>query len=89
MKPNNIKNQIQRQRQNIKVEFVVGFDRMWEDQEGLHIAGVLSIPRASLNGWIYMPEELAMQDSKSVPMFFEHEEVFNPNALPKLTQSLI
>lgn len=66
----------------VKVEFIVGFDRIWEDQEGLHIAGVLSIPRASLNGWIYLPEELALQDSKSVPMFFEHEEIFDPNALP-------
>lgn len=66
----------------IKVEFIVGFDKTWEDQEGLHIAGVLSIPRASLNGWIYMPEELAIQDGKSVPMFFEHEEIFNPNAMP-------
>jgi hypothetical protein len=48
----------------------------------MHIAGVLSIPRASLNGWIYLPEELALQDAKAVPMFFEHEEIFNPNATP-------
>lgn len=66
----------------IKVEFIVGFDRMWEDQQGLHIAGVLSIPRASLNGWLYLPEELALQDSKTVSMFFEHEEIFDPNAMP-------
>jgi hypothetical protein len=69
-------------RKPIKVEFIIGYDRMWEDQEGLHIAGVLSIPRASLNGWIYLPEELALQDGKTVEMYFEHEETFNPNATP-------
>ncbi|MEM2759868.1 MAG: hypothetical protein QXU32_06590 [Nitrososphaerales archaeon] len=66
----------------VKVEFIIGIDSIWKDQEGLHIAGVLSIPRASLNGWIYLPEELALQDGKSVPMFFEHEEIFDPNAVP-------
>jgi len=66
----------------IKVEFIVGIDKMYEDQQGLHIFGILSIPRASLNGWIYMPEELEKQGGKTVPMFFEHEEMFNPNAEP-------
>ncbi len=66
----------------IKVEFIVGIDKMYEDQDGLHITGILSIPRASLNGWIYLPEELEDQHNKTVPMFFEHEEMFNENAIP-------
>ncbi len=66
----------------VKVEFIVGIDSMREDQEGLHIAGILSIPRVSLNGWIYMPDELEKQGGKTVPMFFEHQEMFDPSALP-------
>ncbi len=67
---------------HVKLEFIVGIDKIYEDQDGLHITGILSIPRASLNGWIYLPEELANQDNKTVPMFFEHEEMFNPDAEP-------
>ncbi len=67
---------------HIKLEFIVAIDKMYEDQDGLHITGILSIPRASLNGWIYLPEELEIQDNKTVPMFFEHEEMFNPDAEP-------
>lgn len=55
-------------------------DRVWEDQEGLHIHGVLSAPRMSFNGWIYFPEELAKQDGKTVPVYINHEEMFEENA---------
>jgi hypothetical protein len=71
-----------KQKKRVKFEFIVGIDKMYDEQDGLHITGILSIPRASLNGWIYLPEELEKQDNKTVPMFFEHEEMFNPNAEP-------
>ncbi len=67
---------------DIKVEFIVGIDSIYNDGSYLHIKGLLSIPRVSLNGWLYLPQELAKQDGKIVPMFFEHEELFNPEAKP-------
>ena len=70
------------QKKDIKVEFIVGIDDIIDEEEYLHITGLLSIPRISLNGWIYLPEELAKQDGKTVPMFFEHEELFDINAEP-------
>ncbi|GIU71499.1 MAG: hypothetical protein KatS3mg003_0978 [Candidatus Nitrosocaldaceae archaeon] len=69
-------------KKDIKVEFIVGIDSIENVSEYLHISGLLSIPRVSLNGWIYLPEELAKQDGKTVPMFFEHEELFDPDAEP-------
>ncbi len=69
-------------KRDIKVEFIVGIDSMYYENKYLHIAGLLSIPRVSLNGWIYLPEELANQDGKTVPMFFEHEELFKEDANP-------
>ncbi len=67
---------------DIKVEFIVGIDNIYYEREHLHIKGLLSIPRVSLNGWIYLPQELAKQDGKILPIFFEHEELFNQNAEP-------
>ena len=73
-----------------KAEFVVAIDRstFYEDQEGLHFHGVLSVPRASLNGWIYLPEELHAQDGKTVTLFINHEEIFSENPTKRGTMSV-
>ena len=71
-----------------KVQILVGIDSksFKEDAEGFHFHGKLTEPRMSLNGWIYLPQELAPQDGKTVPVTIEHEEAFTDN--PKIRGSM-
>ena len=63
-----------------KAEFLIAIDGYKQNDDGsITTHGVLSIPRVSLNGWCYLPEELAAQHGKSVPGYIEHEEVYVEN----------
>jgi hypothetical protein len=51
----------------IKVEFVASV------KEKKRLAGILAIPRISLNGNLYLPEELARVHGRTVPVLWNHE----------------
>ncbi len=71
-----------------KVQIIVAIDSKSykEDKAGFHFHGKLTEPRMSLNGWIYLPQELAPQDGKTIPLTIEHEEAFTAN--PKIRGSM-
>lgn len=66
-------------------EFLIPIDQssLHFDGVGLSFNGVLTAPRLSLNGWLYLPEELAAQDGQTVPLFKNHEEKDDANAKPR------
>ena len=57
-----------------------------ENTGTLSFHGVLSSPRMSLNGWLYLPEELASQTEKEIPLTINHEEAKTSN--PKICGTL-
>ncbi|MBI2184224.1 MAG: hypothetical protein HYU39_04610 [Thaumarchaeota archaeon] len=50
-----------------------------------HVSGVLAIPRVSRNGFLYLPDELAKADGRSIPVYLEHDYSREPVGLAKLT----
>jgi len=55
-------------------------------KENVKIRGVLAIPRVSLNGYLYLPEELenAVKKANEVPIYLEHVSANNAVGVAKL-----
>ena len=51
----------------IKLEFIASA------KEGKRLQGILAIPRISRNGNLYLPEELARADNKTIPVLWNHQ----------------
>jgi len=59
-----------------------------ESSGELSFHGVLSSPRMSLNGWLYLPEELASQTEKEIPLTTNHDEAKSDNPKTRGTMKL-